>query len=349
MNILFQSYNTCCQNTSGGVQNRIKKIYELLAERGVNVKLFDKFNTNLKQFDILHIFMLDYENYNLILKAKSNNIKVVISTIAPINNGIKIDLHRIMFSKIPVFTTYKIMIECVKLADLLIVETPAEKRFIMKHYKIEKDKIIIIPNGMNNFNELPNNQLKEIYNYIGERKNYILQVGRFDKNKNQLNVIKAMRNEDIDLVFIGGPQGENDDYYIKCKEAADGYKNIHFLGWIESDSPIIKSAYQNADLVIVPSYYETFGMVILEAISAGKKVAVSNTLPILEYDIIKSGIFNPDNIEDIKSKTLEVLKNKELNVNLENVRKNFDWDNIVEKHIKCYREMINEKNFKRNI
>ena len=288
--------------------------------------------------------MLNNEDYALIKYAKSHGVKVVISTIVPLINGWKIDMYR-RCGNLPVPTTYKMLMQSLQLADLLIVETQAEKDFIVKHYKIQKSKICIIPNGIDKYEGV----YRDIYNYIDEGKKYILQVGRFDKNKNQLNVIKAMKNENIDLVFIGGPQNENDGYYIKCKEEAKGYENIHFLGWIESNSTIIKSAYQNADLVIIPSYFETFGMVILEAISARKKIVVSNTLPILEYNIIKYGSFSPNNIQDIRNKTLEVLKMQETNVNLKNIEKNFKWDNVVDKHIKYYKELLNEKNFNSDI
>lgn len=345
MKILIDSYNTCNQNKAGGVQVRIKKIVELLEEKGIEVDLFNKFNTKVKDYDILHIFMLTPENYSLIKYAKNQGLKVVISTIIPLINGIKIDIYRHLI-KIPIPTTYKIMIQSLQLADMLIVETPAEKNFIIKHYKVKENKIHVIPNGMDEIEK----KTFDIYKYINRGKKYILQVGRFDKNKNQLNVIKALKNTNIDVVFIGGPQDKRDSYYKKCQKEAEGYENIHFLGWIEKNSPIIKSAYQNAELIVIPSHFETFGMVVLEAIAAEKKVAVSNTLPILEYNIIdKTGTFNPNNIEDIKNKVINIYKSKKNNVDIVNAKRNFEWNSIIDKHIKCYKEVLNERNIKNNI
>lgn len=345
MKILIESYSTCTQNESGGVQVRIKKIVELLRKKNITVDFFDKFNTKVIDYDILHIFMLNIENYELIKYAKKNGLKVVISTIVPLINGYKIDIYRKLV-KLPIPTTYKILLQSLQLADLLIVETPAEKKFLIKHYNIDKNKIYIIPNGI----EKDEVATRDIYNYIGGKKKYILQVGRFDKNKNQLNTIKALKNENIEVVFIGGPQSKNDKYYKKCQEEAKNKKNFHFLGWIDKNSKIIKSAYKNAELVIVPSFFETFGMVILEAIAAGKKIVVSETLPILEYNIISAeNTFNPRNVNDIKKKTIKAFFSENNNINMQNVNENFEWSRIINKHIKCYKEILGEKDTKKNI
>ena len=81
MKILIDSYSTCTQNKSGGVQVRINKIVELLKEKNIKVDFFNKFSTKVNEYDILHIFMLNMENYSLIKYAKSQGVKVVISTI----------------------------------------------------------------------------------------------------------------------------------------------------------------------------------------------------------------------------------------------------------------------------
>lgn len=345
MKILVDSYNTCTQNKSGGVQVRINKIVELLRRAGMQVDYFDKFNTKVKEYDILHIFMLTHENYSLIKYAKSIGVKVVISTIIPLNNGMKIDMYR-KLKNIPIPTTYKLMIETMQLANAIITETIAEKNFIIKHYKVDKNKIWVIPNGM----EESIIKTDDIYKYIEKDRKYILQVGRFDENKNQINVIKALRNTELDIVFIGGPQLDNASYYEKCKKEAGKSKNIHFLGWISQDSNVLKSAYSNAEMVILPSYSETFGITALEAIAAQKKIVLSNTLPILDYDIVeKDSTFNPSNIKEIKETVFKNYKREGSNIKYENVKKFFKWKEIINKHIQCYKELIGEKYIKKDL
>jgi hypothetical protein len=106
MKILFQSYNTSCQNISGGVNVRLHKIAQLLAERGLDVKLFDAFKSKVIDCDILHIFGIDIENWSLVYYAKQNKKKVVISSILPLNNRAKLSIYECL-SHTPLMTTHK--------------------------------------------------------------------------------------------------------------------------------------------------------------------------------------------------------------------------------------------------
>ena len=54
MKVLFQAYNTCCQTESGGVQVRVRKIKQLLENRGIYVDFFSPFSTKIKDYDVLH-------------------------------------------------------------------------------------------------------------------------------------------------------------------------------------------------------------------------------------------------------------------------------------------------------
>lgn len=109
MKVLFASYNTCCQNTSGGVQNRLRKIHDLLVERGYQVDYFNPFETRLEEYDILHVFSLNIESYALMQVAKQKEIKIVLSSIVNTINGRKIDFYRSVIGKLPIITTYKIL------------------------------------------------------------------------------------------------------------------------------------------------------------------------------------------------------------------------------------------------
>lgn len=338
MKVLFQSYNTCCQNTAGGVQKRIKTLYKLLNQRGIQVDFFDPFQTCINDYDILHVFMLEPENHNLIREAKRKGLKIVISTIVSLNSGKKVDFHRVFLSKMPFLTTYKMMINSVKLADLLIVETPDEYDFMKKHYKVSDRMLCIIPNGY----DCCENGGDEIFEIVGRDTKYVLQVGRFDTNKNQLSVITALKGMGVPLVFIGGEDKiEEKSYYKRCLDEANGDSNIHFLGWLPSDSPLLKSAYVHADVFVLPSFCETFGLVLLEAGIAGAKLAISNTLPILKYNVFDScETFNPKNVNDIK-RAVEVSLEKEKDDNLRhNIQNTFKWDVVADKHIDCYREIM---------
>ena len=340
MKVLIKSYNTCCQNKAGGVQNRVRTIYELLKAQ-IDVEYFETFSSDLMSCDVLHVFGLNFENYSLIRLAKKNNIKVVISTIIPLNNGLKIDLYRKYVNKLPILSVYKMMIKSAQMADRLIAETTSEADFLNKHYGVPKEKIIVIPNGITS---CPDSVDDSIYSYVKKDVPFVLQVGRFDKNKNQLNVIRALKDQEFQVVFIGvADKNTGNDYYERCRQEAKNAKNIVFLGWLDSASMLLKSAYKHAQVFILPSYQETFGLVLLEAGIRGANLAVSKTLPILNYEIFKNClIFDPSSCSDIK-KVVEKAVHKTRDMDMaKKIAKFFSWDSVIKEHLKCYEALKNE-------
>ena len=340
MNILIHGYNTCCQNHMGGLQGRARKIKQLLEEKGNNVSFFAPFESKLAETDILHVFMATVENYNLIKCAKAKGCKVILSSIINLNNGFILDIVRKSINIIPKLVRFqKMYFELYKIADFIITETQKEKNFISKHLAIEPNKITVIPNGVD---LMPKYEGQEIREFVkGE---YILTVGRFDKNKNQLKLIKAMKNTNIELVFVGGADfsDEGKKYYKECLKEAETCKNIHFLGWQDANSPLLKSAYANANLLVLPSQRETFGMVLLEGALAGAKIAMSNTLPILEYSCFKNcNTFNPNNIEDIRKKVIKAYEEEKSEVLRKQVIETFSWDRIINQHLDLYERLLN--------
>lgn len=336
MRVLIQSYNTCCQIKSGGVQIRIKNLVNTLKKFNVKVEYFNAFTSNLDNCDILHIFMLNIESVALARMAKAKGKKIVLSSIINCVGGKKIDFYKLI-RKTPISTTYKFLFELVEISDLIIVESQEEKNFLVNHFNANNDKITIIYNGASDFSYGNN----EIYDLIGKEKEYVLEVGRFDKNKNQLNVIRALKDTDINIVFIGGANPNEESYYEKCKNEAKGCKNIFFLGWIDNQSELMKSAYTNAKVLISSSFSETFGITIIEGAIAGANLVLSNTLSILENPLFSSCLtFDPKNPSDIREKiesSLHMNKNKEFQ-NI--IKSNFTWENIAKKHFYKYKELL---------
>ena len=340
MNILIHGYNTCCQNHMGGLQARARKIRTLLEAKGNNVSFFSAFDSKLVDTDILHIFMATEENYNLIKCAKAKGCKVVISSIINLVDGKKMNFIRKYICRIPKLATYqKRFFEVFQLADFIISETQKEKDYLIKYYGVNSEKIEIIPNGVDVVEKYRGQEIKDIVT-----EPYILCVGRFDRNKNQLNLIKAMKNTGIDLVFIGGAEFSKvgQDYYKKCLEEAKNNEHIHFLGWQDHDAPLLKSAYANAELVVVPSYNETFGMVLLEGGMAGTKLSMSNTLPILEYNCFKDcKTFDPSNYENMREVIMAAYKEKNFGLIRQKLIDTFSWPNVIDKHLELYERLLN--------
>lgn len=132
---------------------------------------------------------------------------------------------------------------------------------------IDKNKIDIVPYGVNpnKFSFIqkqykPNKPLKFIY------------VGQISYRKglhHLLQIVKEYAPTDIQLVLAGAFNKTN-DLYRKYKDVP----NISFLGFVTRD--VLARAYQDADIFIFPTLGEGYGMVVLEALSTGTPVLISN-------------------------------------------------------------------------
>lgn len=338
MRILLHSYNTCFQNAAGGMQSRIQEFKSHLEERSdIGVDFFSPASSKIEEYDILHLFRLDIENYSLVQYAKKKGIGIVISSVVPLVGERNIDFLRLI-SKLPLLTTYKMTKSQFDAADTIITETVKEKQFIHDHYKMQMEKMQVIPNGMDICKDEANDEILDVIG--GHDKDFILTVGRVDSNKNQLNLIRAIKDTNIQLVIIGGPDNNSKSYYEQCLTESRGSKNIHMLGWVDNRSTLLKSAYAHCKLFVLPSYQETFGMSILEAVSAGANIALSNTLPILDYKVFDSIMrFSPGSIESMKD-TIMSAYSREMSIpDREAIIQEFSWQRVIDLHIKCYSDI----------
>lgn len=342
MKVLFHSYNTCFQNPSAGIKVRISKIRELLLAKGIEVDFFNPVTTKLTDYEVLHIFKLTYETFPLIVTAKKTGLKIVVSPIVNLDDGKKIDVYFKFLNKLPLPTTYKLTENAIKLVDLFLVETPKERIFISKHFNISTEIIHILPNGVDGDESEIKYDESKIFETIGHRSKYILQVGRINENKNVYRVIKAIGPTGIDLVIIGGPDKNNgDEYFEKCLNEGQKYKNVHFLGWVDNKSELLRSAYKNAEVLVLSSFQETFGLVLLEAAMAGAKLAISNTLPILDFDSFKKcRTFKPGSVDEIRNTVLQTFADPKESTLRERILEEFLWDNIINRLIKDYEVLL---------
>jgi glycosyltransferase involved in cell wall biosynthesis len=143
----------------------------------------------------------------------------------------------------------------------------------------------------------------------------VLYVGQIIKRKgidNLFEIFTEFNNEgeNIELVLLGtGPLEE----YYKKQIVQNGIKNIHFKGFIQQDE--ILKYYAVADAFVLPSYEETWGLVVNEAMCAALPVIVSKRAGSSE-DLVKHGkngfVFDPNKKNELKSYILRICNNDSL-------------------------------------
>ena len=334
--VLIDSYNLVCQNPSGGIKIRIENYVEQINKK-IKVKLFDKWKDKVIDFQVVHIFKSSSESYTLLKYCKANHIPVVVSSVVPAEKRFAILMCHLIGTVLPVYPDRYLNELVLKGADAICAQTEKEKDFICNTYKISSDKIFVIPNGVS-LNEFTYSG-DYFYEKTGIKDGFVLQVGRFDSNKNQLNVIRALKDTDIPVVFIGGADKNDPDYFSLCKNEAN--ENMHFLGWVEHNDPLLQAAYHSAHTVILPSHKEIFGNSLMEGGFCGANLIASKALPIEEWGLDQyCRKVDASDVRDIREVIIEAQKTDK-SFEVSNFIKNtFSWDAVTDQYIDVYRKVI---------
>ena len=132
--------------------------------------------------------------------------------------------------------------------------------------------LVFIPNGY----DRPANRQKTLSNQFGlEKDNFILFVGRLVPEKGCHLLIEAFGNTLTDKhLVIAGSENYGSAYRRQLEGAAAGVDNVHFTGFVEGAA--LEALYANAYLVVLPSDIEGMSLALLEALSHGNCVLVSD-------------------------------------------------------------------------
>ncbi len=208
-----------------------------------------------------------------------------------------------------------------------------------------KTKIRVIPNGVEASRFNNGHQPQPIPTGVSEDRKTILYVGRIVREKGIFTLLDAFeklrkQGKDVSLVLVGeGPLKEDLAKEVLRRKLNDRVKLAGFV-----DEKKLVSLYNSSDAFVLPSHYEPFGMVALEAMASRVPVVVSDVGGLSE--IVEDGItgvkvpaYNPSALAE---GILRVLEDRELSEQLKEnayraVQERYRWDMIAEKTIEAYR------------
>ncbi len=336
MKILVNSYLNFAQNTAGGVYSKVNNYIKSAQVPEVFIKPFDIWNDKVKDFDIVHYFALKTEFFDQMVMAKKLGKKVVISSIVTIADAKRFRLKIFLGKLFHLQTNENIQKRMLDMADAIIAETDLEKEYILKAYGTNSEKVHVIPNGVSE--EIIDGDPNLFKTKFGIKKDFVLQVGRFDTNKNQLSVIRAMKNTDIPIVFIGGADSTSPEYYDICrKEASD---NCYFVGWINHSDPSMASAYAAAKVLVLPSHHEIFGNAIFEGAMTGCNIVVTNVLPLDEFGFTNHAYPVDSNSIDSIRDAIIMAYDKPVDVEFANfIRNRYSLKSIFDRYLQIYKSL----------
>jgi glycosyltransferase involved in cell wall biosynthesis len=196
----------------------------------------------------------------------------------------------------------------------------------------------VIPNGVV-FSELPLNTDK--INALGlEAGRYVLTVGRLVPEKRQIDLLRAfegLKSDGWKLVIVGRIDHKN-EYADRLVIEAQGQDNVVMAGYQSGET--LRQLYAHAGLFVLPSSHEGLPIVLLEALSYGLPVLVSDIPSNCEVVTDPANIFPVGDCEELRSKMAALTAVRMGAAERETIRhestRRYDWNDIASKTLEIY-------------
>jgi D-inositol-3-phosphate glycosyltransferase len=242
-----------------------------------------------------------------------------------------------------------------RIADRLVAPTPAEEVQLVDLYEADARKIVVVPPGVDlaHFNPIHQLQAKQMIGIPPHRKN-ILFAGRIEPLKGIDTLLEAIALlkerqvtdlSDTCVTIIGGnPWAETLDEELERLQRMRldlGLDDlVAFAG--ARDQQILPYYYADAEMVVMPSHYESFGMVALEAMAMGTPVIASEVggLAYVVRDGYNGFLVPRRNAEALALRIADLLGDhrlrQQLSANAMNYARDYSWARIAQQILGVY-------------
>ncbi len=233
-------------------------------------------------------------------------------------------------------------------ADVIVNVSHAERRQ-MDGIVPKGVKRVVIPNGIDltAFSPIPDGKaFRETYGIEGPM---LLYTGRLAQNKRLEHVIETLPTilkefPDLTFVAVGTDNGMLEPW-TKLAKTTGVLDRVKFIDFVPYD--VLVDSYGAADVYVLPSDYEAFGIVLLEAMAAKCPTVVSKVGGVT--DVVDDGrtgyLYEYANVEMLAEKVLALLADGDLRREMgENgrcrVEENFTWDRVVDMLLELYGKLV---------
>ncbi|MFN8403156.1 MAG: glycosyltransferase [Anaerolineales bacterium] len=245
-------------------------------------------------------------------------------------------------------------------ADRIVVATLAELTQLRFLYKADASKMVVIPPGVNvsRFYPIPSDEAK-MYIGLKPEDRMILFVGRIEPLKGVDTLLEAMsclqmkESRPVHLAIIGGDPSASPEMMnaemARLKNLCEVLgldQSVVFLGVRDQDK--LSYYYSAAEVVVMPSHYESFGMVALEAMACGTPVIASEVggLAYLVRDGETGFTIPAEEPETLCEKLSWLLNDRELHDSMSKraveYAQDYAWEKIAKQIVDVYEGLMKE-------
>jgi glycosyltransferase involved in cell wall biosynthesis len=267
-----------------------------------------------------------------------------------------VSVHDVSFLEHPeYFTSFRaLQLRCtvhrtVKAAARVLTPSEFSKRRILDAYGLDEEKVVVLPNGVcSSFHPISREIAQRwAQTSLGLTVPFVLTVGDLQPRKNHASLIQAFERLlraypqlPHHLVIVGKETWHAQAIRAFARKSSISDR-VHFTGFV-SDADLVK-LYGACDLFVYPSFYEGFGLPILEAMACGRAVACSNTSAMPEVADSAALLFDPHSVDDILLSLRDLLLNPELRARMERLGAQrapmFSWEKSAAKTLDVYYEI----------
>ncbi len=348
----------------GGDTIQVLKTKEHLEALGIHVDISLDLEPTLAGYDLVHLFNITriQETYLQMRHAKQHGCPVAVSPIyhnlteyyAKGNYGIirwlyrlvrdetarevlrdlvsfKKDLQQLRALRCLWKTGYKQEQEQVlHQADVILPNSYMEQEQLKKDFGLDHAYVVAYYAPSSHFYFASPDAFVTRYHM----RDFVLCVARFGARKNQLALIRALRATSIPLVLVGFPF--NRQYYRACRrEASDA---TIFFNHVPHEE--IGSFYAAAKVHVLPSWFETCGLVSLEAGLAGCNVVSTDRGYTKEYCKDYVWYCDPSSVDSIRAAVLQAYTAPKTEAFRRYVRETFDWKKTARATLHAYESVL---------
>lgn len=317
-------------DVSLGIMHKLKRVFYSVALAGKLKKILKKADDKV----VLH-FHNQYNAY-FFFKLTSKKLRQKATVVYTNHNGywsLPLDETKEVIKK-----RYFQEVEAMRQSDVVFALNEQMRNNIVLFLKASDNKVLLSKNGVNTtvYSSLPNEKVEQIKSEFNlQGKKVILQVGSVYENKGQERLVRLLspmlkKRKDLIYAFVGGIVSQ--EYFEKINDTARELgvsEQVIYLGAV-SPGKRMNEVYNIAECSVFSSMLESFGLVIIEAISAGTPVVMSNNLM---FELSK-GYYtynSPDELVKIIDEILE--KGKTEFADRSEVVEKYSWDAVADDYL----------------
>ena len=225
---------------------------------------------------------------------------------------------------------YNQMNEIVRNTAVLLPNSESEMERIAQEFKLKNYRYVNVPNAIDK--RIFQAEVKHTGKY-DQYKDCVLCVARIEGRKGTLNLIRALKDTNLKLAFVGKFSNNQKGYVEQVRKEAG--ENVHFLGVIPHEE--LLELYKMARVHALISWMETPGLSSLEAAAAGCNVVATKKGD--TYDYFKDDAFycEPDDLQSIRDAVLQAYNAPKNQAFQDRILRDYCWEKTADRTLEGYR------------